>query len=131
MPHAEGDGGWQWFAAWLFVGAVSTFAFFVAGIGALAVAVVAIALLARHRSSRTGLAGLLAGLGVPLLYVALTNRRGPGTFCTTTPTSVSCGEQSDPRPWLAFGVLLIVLGVGEFWWQRASAHRPANQRSMT
>jgi hypothetical protein len=58
-----------------------------------------------------GMAGLLAGAAVPVLYVAWLNRDGPGTVCTTTATSHSCGDESSPWPLLVVAALLVVGGV--------------------
>ncbi|WNM29031.1 hypothetical protein RKE30_00720 [Streptomyces sp. Li-HN-5-11] len=105
---------WPWFCAWLAVGALGSLGLLsILTIGAylLPVAVVAAGLLATRRGSRAGLAGVLSGLGVPLLYVAFLNRGGPGSVCTTTATGQSCADEYNPWLWLAAGVALLLAGV--------------------
>ena len=106
-----------WFGAWFVVGAALALAVLGAmtiGIFVLPIALVAIgALLARERS-RTGMQGLVAGAGLPFLYVALLNRDGPGEVCTRMTNGTSCSQEHSPWPWLAIGVLLLVLGVSLF-----------------
>jgi ABC-type thiamin/hydroxymethylpyrimidine transport system permease subunit len=102
-----------WFVAWAAVGAGYAFGVLGAlsiGVFVLAIAAVATVLLARHPQARTGLIGLVSGLGLPLLFVAFLNRAGPGTVCTTTATSQSCSEEWSPWPWLLIGVALVVVG---------------------
>jgi hypothetical protein len=55
--------------------------------------------------------GLLSGAALPLLYVAWLNRDGPGEVCTRTATSVSCGDEWSPWPFVAVAVALVVAGV--------------------
>src|SRR5262249_28751858 len=87
---------WPWFCAWFLVGALASLGLLTAltiGIFLLPVALAAGVFLATRRGargSRAGLAGLVSGLGVPLLYVAFLNREGPGNVCTTTATGQSC-----------------------------------------
>ncbi len=111
--NVETRTGMLWFIAWVAVGAGFTFgvlAILSIGVFVLAVDAVAAALLSRHPQARAGLAGLVSGLGLPLLYVAFLNRAGPGTVCTTTVTSQSCAEEWSPWPWLCVGVALVVIG---------------------
>jgi hypothetical protein len=114
MSDVRGPEAWRWFAAWLILGSASAFAFLILGTFALPISLIALVLLARHRAARESIAAVMAGAGLALLFVAFTNRNGPGISCTSTRTSVSCGQQSNPWPWLGFGVMLIVFGVGEF-----------------
>ncbi|HEY3529766.1 MAG TPA: LPXTG cell wall anchor domain-containing protein [Nocardioides sp.] len=58
--------------------------------------------------------GLLSGAALPLLYLAWLNRDGPGEVCTTTPTSQSCGEQSNPWFLLVAAFVLMVAGIAVF-----------------
>jgi hypothetical protein len=58
--------------------------------------------------------GLISGLGVPLLYVAYVNRAGPGSICTAVAGGQECNDEWSPWPWLAVGVILLVLGVAAF-----------------
>lgn len=60
---------------------------------------------------RTGLLpGLLLGASLVSLWLAFTNRAGPGTVCTTTAASQSCGEHWSPRPFLVVGLVLAAAG---------------------
>ncbi|MFE7168281.1 hypothetical protein [Streptomyces sp. NPDC057616] len=105
---------WPWFCAWFLVGALASFGMLtILTVGALllAVALGTAVFLATRRGSRAGRAGLLSGLGVPLLYVAFLNREGPGTVCTTTPTGQSCVDEYSPWGWLAAGAVLLVAGI--------------------
>jgi hypothetical protein len=61
-----------------------------------------------------GMAGLLPGASVPVLYVAWLNRDGPGTVCTTTSTSNSCGDEWAPWPFVVVAVLMVAAGVIAF-----------------
>ncbi|MDQ6686243.1 MAG: hypothetical protein M3Z50_01290 [Actinomycetota bacterium] len=81
------------------------------GLPLLLVAVVGSVLLARKQPPRETFFGLVSGLGFPMFYLALLNRGGPGTVCTTTPTSQSCVDESNPWLWLVVGLVLLVGGV--------------------
>lgn len=105
---------WPWFCAWFLVGGLASLGLLTAltiGVFLLAVALGTGVFLATRRGSRTGRAGLLSGLGVPLLYVAFLNREGPGTVCTTTSTGQSCVDEYSPWGWLAAGAVLLVAGI--------------------
>jgi hypothetical protein len=113
LNGAQGARSGPWFLAWPAIGAV-------AGLGVLTIptigpylllvsAAAALAVTARGRST-AGLPGLLSGVGLPLLYVAYLNRRGPGTVCTTTATGQSCVDEWSPWPWLATGAVLLLAG---------------------
>ncbi len=105
--------GVPWFIAWAAVGAGFAFgvlAILSIGVFVLAITAVATVLLARRLQARAGVAGLVSGFGLPLLYVAFLNRAGPGTVCTMTATSQSCTDEWSPWPWLIIGAALIVVG---------------------
>jgi hypothetical protein len=105
---------WGFFLAWFIVGglyALSILGAMTIGIFVLPVALAATAFLATRRHARDGLPGLISGLGLPLFYVAFLNRDGPGTICTTTPTSQSCIDEWSPWPWLALGAALVLVGI--------------------
>jgi hypothetical protein len=109
--------GWLFFVAWLAVGASFALALLAAlsfGVFVAPFSIAATIFLATRRPPAATLLGLLSGLGVPLLYVALRNRSGPGTVCTATATGEACVEQSNPWVWLAAGVLLITAGLVAF-----------------
>jgi hypothetical protein len=120
---------WGWFAAWFATGTALVLGIlgaFTIGIFILPVAAAATIYLATRRGATVGIAGLISGLGVPLLLVAAFNRSGPGDICTSNATSSSCVEESSPWPWLAIAVVLIALGVAVFV---VSARRRANVAS--
>jgi hypothetical protein len=99
------------FALWASAGAALCLAVLAAptiGAFVLPVAVAAlVALLAWQRSRNHSAAGLLAGAGTLLFYVAYLNRGGPGTVCTTSASSTECMDEFSPWPWLAAGLLLV------------------------
>jgi hypothetical protein len=61
-----------------------------------------------------GMAGMLSGAGVPVLYVAWLNRGGPGEVCDNTPTSVSCTQAWSPWPFAVVAGVLLVSGLVVF-----------------
>jgi hypothetical protein len=68
-----------------------------------------------RRGAGGGIAGVISGLGVPLLYVAFLNRHGPGTICTTSHNGgQSCVDELNAWPWFAFGLVLVALGAVVF-----------------
>ena len=117
-PPALTGPRWAWFAAWLIIGAGYALSLLGAasiGLFVLPLPVLATILLARRQHAHSGLPGLISGLGIPLLYVAYLNRAGPGTICTTiTGGGQDCTDEWSPWPWLAAGVILLVLGVAAF-----------------
>ena len=96
----------RWFAAWTVVGVlyvlVIVAAFTIFAVVALPLAVLGTAWLVRAR--RPGAAGVLSGLGLPLLLVAFINRTG---------SSLS------PWPWLAAGLVLVAAGLVVQLWIRS------------
>ncbi|HJU36550.1 MAG TPA: hypothetical protein VJ716_03920 [Gaiellaceae bacterium] len=111
--HVTGCG---WFWAWALVGAGLAFSVVsFLGVFTILPAAVAAFVLARRRPV-TGAFGLLTGAGAIPLFVAYLNRAGPGEICSRTATSVSCGQQLNPLPWLALGLALFTAGlVGHAW----------------
>ncbi|MET7454001.1 hypothetical protein ABZT03_19375 [Streptomyces sp. NPDC005574] len=114
-----------WFLAWLGVGATG-------GLGLLTIPTIGVYLLlvalagacaVALRRGAAGLPGLLAGAGLPLLYVAYLNRRGPGDVCTTTATGQSCVEEWSPWLWLTAGLTLLLAGTAWFT-TTTGRHRP-------
>jgi hypothetical protein len=65
-----------------------------------------------------GMAGIISGAGLPLLYLAWLNRGGPGEVCTSTATSSECTDAWSPWPFVVVAVLLLVTGVVVFVRQR-------------
>ncbi|MFR0355063.1 hypothetical protein [Streptomyces sediminimaris] len=105
---------WPWFCAWFLVGGLASLGLLsvlTVGVFLLPVALAAAVFLATRRGCRTGLAGLVSGLGVPLLYVAYLNRGGPGNVCTTTTAGQSCVDEYSPWGWLAAGAVLLLAGM--------------------
>jgi hypothetical protein len=99
--------------AWLLVGA--GYALSLIGVASIGLFVLPLpVLLVRRQPAARGLSGLISGLGVPLLYVAYVNRAGPGTICTAVTGGQECNDEWSPWPWLAVGVILLVLGVAAF-----------------
>jgi hypothetical protein len=95
------------------VGAAYMFGFLGAlsiGIFVLPVALLATWYLVRRNSSVRTMTGILSGIGLPLLYVALLNRDGPGMVCD----GQNCGQQWSPWPWLIAGLLFVLLGLAAY-----------------
>ena len=80
----------------------------------LPIASAAIVFLATRRGATNGIAGLISGLGLPVLYVAFLNREGPGNICKVSASSISCTEEWSPWPWLLVGIAFLVVGVAVF-----------------
>ena len=123
---------WAWFACWLLVGAGYAFALLsllTIGLLVLVVAVAGTVLLLIRPSARRGVPGLIAGAGLPALYVAFLNRSGPGEVCTSTGTGQACTDQWSPWGWLVGGLVLLLLGFATFIWVTARRRRdPAVRR---
>lgn len=121
---------WPWFGAWFLVGALASFGLLTVltvGVFLLPVSLAAAVLLTTRRGCRTGLAGLVSGLGVPLLYVAYLNRGGPGNVCTTTASGQSCVDEYSPWGWLAAGAVLLLAGMALGLALRRRARLPASR----
>jgi hypothetical protein len=107
------------FLGWTLIGA--SWAFVVASLMTIGVFLVPVAValtwvVRRWDRDREGLAGLIAGLGVPALYIAYLNREGPGTVCHSSATSTSCTDEWSPWPLLVAGLALISTGLIAWWW---------------
>ena len=104
---------WAVFAAWLAVGASYSFALLDAvasGVFVLPFAVIATIVVAKLTRGWSSLFGTISGFGVPVLYVAWLNRSGPGNVCVAGPSSMSCGQERNPFPWLVTGLALLAIG---------------------
>jgi hypothetical protein len=116
-----------WFGVWALVGAAWALALVGAasiGVFVLPVALVVTVLVARARGAEAGLPGVVAGLGLPLFYVALLNRAGPDpNHCN--PAGTHCEELMSPWPWFALGAAFVLGGVALF----AYRHRDASGRA--
>jgi hypothetical protein len=109
--------GFGWFVAWSVVGAgyvVGILGALSIGIFVLPFAVLGTVLITRHDGSSSAMTGLVAGLGLPLLYVSYLNRSGPGIICTTSATIHDCAQEWSPWPWLVSGLLLVAGGLAAF-----------------
>lgn len=105
------------FLAWAVVGACAS----VGLLGALTIgpfvlllAMAGAGLLAWRRGVGIACWGLLAGAGLPPLYVAYLNRAGPGDICVATSTGQTCVAEWNPWPWLAAGLALAAAGTSLF-----------------
>ena len=98
--------GWALAGAGLVLGAVSALSFLL-----LLPAIALVVFLATRNDAGRAAWGLLGGGGAVLLFVAYVNRAGPGTKCTTSGESYSCGDYPDPRPWLAVGLVLVAASI--------------------
>jgi hypothetical protein len=107
---------WGWFGAWLAIGAACTAS--LAGAASIGLFVVPVAVAGTAvvvwRSSLRGVQGVIAGFGLPLLYLAWLNREGPGTVCTAITGGRDCIQESSPWPWLIGAALLVIAGVAVF-----------------
>jgi hypothetical protein len=110
--------GWGWFVAWFALGVMwvlTVLGAFTISIFVLPVAVGGTILLASRRHAVDGIAGLISGLGVPLLYVSFLNRHGPGKICTTSHNGgQSCVDELNAWPWFVFGLVLVAHGAVVF-----------------
>jgi hypothetical protein len=100
-----------WFAAWVVVGcavALGTISF--AGPLVFIPAAVIAVLMLRKPAARGSAYGAAIGVGLLLLFVAYTNREGPGVTCWEHGTSMGCGDHLNPLPWLLLGVAFVVGG---------------------
>jgi len=113
---------WFWFIGWAIVGAgwgLGLLGIATIGVFVLPVTLAATVVLATRPGAAAGLPGVLTGLGLPVLYLAHLNRGGPGRVCSSTPTSQTCTENSNPWLWLGTATLLIASGVLIWARQRA------------
>ena len=113
--------GWHWFAAWMLVGGLYAFslvAIFSVGLFMLPIPVVATVLLARTVKARHGAFGLVAGIALPLFFISLLNRDGPGMICSAIDGGTSCTQEMSPWPWFAAGLIFLAVGTTAFWLSR-------------
>jgi hypothetical protein len=124
---------WRWFAAWVLVGglyALSLVSMLTIGFLVLPIPLLATFLLRRHQEARPGMLGLVAGISIPLFYVALLNRNGPGMICSAIEGGTACTEEMSPWPWSAAGLAFLAVGTGAFWFHR-SRRAAAGRRSTS
>lgn len=84
-------------------------------------------------TAQVGLAGVMAGLALPVLYVAWLNRGGPGEVCRVRGDGQACVDAWSPWPFLgaalvclAAACLLLRLGLGARRGARASGTHPGS-----
>ena len=106
-----------WFLAWVGVGVGFGLVVSVLGIIAVPLALVATVLLVVFRHADHTALGIPVGVGLLTLYVAYMQRRGPGTVYWHTSTASGADQYLDPRPWLAAGIVLVLIGVALFVWR--------------
>jgi hypothetical protein len=103
-----------WFGLWAvagFGGALGVLTVLTIGVFVLPAALaLGTALAWRGRRQQAG-PGIVAGLGLPLLYVGYLNRGGPGMVCTALPGGGECTQETSPWPWLAIGLVLVIAGL--------------------
>jgi hypothetical protein len=106
------------FTGWLLAGACYLLALLAAlsiGPFILPIPVVGTVALATRRGSRRGLPGLVSSASLPLFFLAVLNRHGPGTYCTTSTAGGSCTEGLlDPWILLAAGLFILAAGLTLF-----------------
>jgi hypothetical protein len=113
--HTDRQGrwtGWGWFFAWFGVGAcvaVGLAAILSVGLVFLVLAAAAAGLLL-WKGPRNAVVGGLAGLALPLFYLAYLNRGGPGNVCRSSAGGQTCTDEYTPIPFLAGGALMLVAG---------------------
>lgn len=95
------------------------------GLFLVPVPVILTAFLLRTRNAQGSLWGLMSGAAVAPLFLAYTNRSGPGTICNLAATA--CVDEIDPWPWALVGVALLVAGVLVF----SVTSRPGRTRSRS
>ena len=121
---------WRWFAAWMLVGglyALSVLGMLTIGLFVLPIPIVATVLLNRHHEAGLGTLGLVAGISLPIFYVALLNHDGPGMICSAFEGGTACTEEMSPWPWLAAGLAFMALGISAFWFMRPRPAPPVPQ----
>ncbi|MFB7510353.1 hypothetical protein [Streptomyces broussonetiae] len=103
---------WGWFLAWLAVGgclALGLVTLLTVGVVLLVVGGAAAVLLLR-KGHRDAAVGGLAGLGLPLFYLAYLNRGGPGNVCQVSASGSTCTDEYAPVPFLVAGAVLVAAG---------------------
>jgi hypothetical protein len=103
--------GCRWFWAWALFGAAAAVGSLVLGVLAAVPIVVVGGVMASRPVIRRSAFGFLSGIGLSLLYVAWSQRAGPGTSCWHSGTSIGCDHGLNPLPWLFAGLALFAGGV--------------------
>ena len=95
--------------------ALSLLSMLTIGLFILPIPVLATVLLCRRPERRRGIFGLVAGIALPLFYVSILNRNGPGMICSAIAGGTACTEETSPWPWLTAGLTFLALGTFAFW----------------
>lgn len=111
------------YAGWLAVGALGCFGvlgLLTIGPPFLLVAAVLTAVLGRAYGVGRPIAGVAAGMALPIAYVGWLDRHGPGTYCTTTGSGgLSCADDlPSPIPFFVVAAVLVTASVVVVWWGR-------------
>lgn len=109
----RGDSGTGWFVGYAIGGGLVALGLLTITVPGLlgAVAVVAIlAMILVRRGVGPSAAGIVAGLALPVLYVAWLNRGGPGNVCH----GEECTDAYSPWPFVAVALVLVGVGVALF-----------------
>ena len=93
------------------VGSILTIGIFVLPVG---IALVVVGALAPRFCNRSALAAV-AGLALPVLYIAWLNKGGPGEVCTSNSTGTSCTDAWSPWPFVAVGLFLLAAPAFVTW----------------
>lgn len=116
---------WWSFFAWPIVGAGLAFGILglmTIGIYILPIALIGLFALHKWGGNRKSSAGLISGIGLPLIYIAILNRGGSGMVCGSSKDGGSwCRQEWSPWPWLIIGLGLVILGVVMFLRLRGKA----------
>lgn len=106
---------WWSFFAWPLVGAalaVSVLGAMTIGLFVLPFATAGLLALLRWGGNRKSSIGLISGVGLPFLYIALLNRGGPGMVCSSYKNGgQACTEEYSPWPFILIGAVLVAVGV--------------------
>jgi hypothetical protein len=88
------------------------------GLFILPIPILATVLLMKGQHGGRNALGLIAGTALPLFYISLLNRDGPGMICTPIDGGTACTEEMSPWPWLVAGLAFLALGISSFWLMR-------------
>jgi hypothetical protein len=102
---------WGAFSIWALVGAVSSLFLLTLGVLALAPVAIGVWLTATRPVLRRSWFGFLFGVGALALWIAYSQRHGPGLVCWHTATASGCDQYTNPLPWLVAGLVLVVVSV--------------------
>lgn len=108
---------WWAFGLWCVTGAglcLGVLSILTIGFAVLFVTLVVCGFLLWRVGFGPAITGIISGAAAPVLFVAWTNRDGPGSHCTVTGTSSSCTDEWSPWPFVVVAVAMLVAGVTSF-----------------